>query len=100
MRELSRRAKVSHGYVSEILSDKRLPSYDFCASIAGPLGKTPEEVFRLAGLTPHVVEKSSGEAELLDNYRRLDDAGRYQAIQLVKTIRETKKLYRTNRGTK
>lgn len=98
-RELSRRAHVSHGYVSEILSDKRVPSYDFCASIAWVLGKTPEEMFRVAGLSPQPPEASPGEAELLDNYRRLDETGRYQIREFTRTMRETKNSYKINGGT-
>lgn len=58
-RELGRRANLSSTTISDIASGKRPITFDFCNAIAVPLGKQPEEVFRLAGLLPSQPE--SGE---------------------------------------
>ena len=51
-RELARRADLTSTTVSDVVNGKRKPTYEFCAAIAKPLGKRPEELFRLAGLLP------------------------------------------------
>ena len=51
--ELARRSPgVSRPLVNLVAAGKQPPSYEFCAAIAKPLGKRPEELFRLAGLLP------------------------------------------------
>lgn len=85
-RQLAKKAKLSNTTVSDVLGGQRNITFDFCAAIAGPLGKQPEELFRLAGLLPakpapppvelpepppvpddeHIMELF----KLLDSYRR------------------------------
>ena len=48
--ELARRAGVSSGHLSLVVTEKQQPGWEFCAKIAKPLGKSPEWVFRKAGL--------------------------------------------------
>lgn len=55
-RELGRRSGFTGAYISRIIAGEQKGSYDFCAAIASPLGKTPEEVFRLVGLLPPKAE--------------------------------------------
>ena len=43
MRELARRAGISHSWISNVLAGQS-PSWDFCAAIAGPFGVSPIEV--------------------------------------------------------
>jgi transcriptional regulator with XRE-family HTH domain len=50
MRELARRAGVSHTTVADVMAGQRKPTWEFCAAIARPLNADPREVFRLAGL--------------------------------------------------
>jgi transcriptional regulator with XRE-family HTH domain len=52
MRRLAQKAGLSHTQLSNVISGQRNITFDFCAAIAGPLGKQPEELFRLAGLLP------------------------------------------------
>jgi transcriptional regulator with XRE-family HTH domain len=53
-RELERRAgkNASNSLISLVLAGERAITWDFCMAIAGPLGYSPEEVFRIAGLLP------------------------------------------------
>ena len=53
IRELARRANISHTWIANVLSGQRPASWDFCAAIAQALLKQPEEVFRLASLLPN-----------------------------------------------
>jgi hypothetical protein len=43
------------------LAGKRSITWDFCLAIAGPLGYTPEEVFKIAGLLPNGNGTEKGE---------------------------------------
>lgn len=52
MRELARRASISHSWVADIVSGVKPPSWDFCSAIAKPLGYRPVEMFIEAGLVP------------------------------------------------
>lgn len=56
IRELARRANISHTWISNVLSGQTEPSWDFCAAIAKPLGLQPIEIFRLANLMPPLPE--------------------------------------------
>lgn len=48
MRELARRAGLSHSAVSLVIAGQP-PTWDFCAAIAPPLEISPIEVFLIAG---------------------------------------------------
>ena len=50
--ELARRAKISRTSITLVLNGRNRPTFDFVTAIAKPLGKRPEELFRLAGLLP------------------------------------------------
>lgn len=63
IRELARRAKISHTTVSQVLSHQREPTWEFCAQIAQALDVLPETVFRKAGLLPPVSEAKRQEFE-------------------------------------
>jgi transcriptional regulator with XRE-family HTH domain len=49
MRELARRANISHSWISNVLAGQP-PTWDFCAAIAAPLGASPVEVLLRAEL--------------------------------------------------
>lgn len=51
-RELARQADISHTSVADVIAGHRQPTWEFCASIAKPLGKSPIEIFKRAGLLP------------------------------------------------
>lgn len=50
LRELSRRARISHASVSNVLSGVQQPTAAFCDAIAHAFDLPQEEVFRRAGL--------------------------------------------------
>jgi transcriptional regulator with XRE-family HTH domain len=51
-RELGRKANLSSGAVSRVLTEASLPRWEFCKRIADALDIPPEQVFQLAGLLP------------------------------------------------
>ena len=50
--ELARRMGVSSSYVSDMLTRKKTPNYNFCMGVAQALQYKPEVVLRQAGLLP------------------------------------------------
>lgn len=56
--ELARRAGLSSGAVSNVMTQLRQPGPDFCTGIARAFRLSPEEVFRRAGLLPPKPENS------------------------------------------
>lgn len=71
IRELSRRSGLSSGTVSDVLSDRTNPGFEFCRGIARALGEPPEKVLRLAGLLPRRTSKNEQIDELLHYYDQL-----------------------------
>lgn len=70
--ELGRRAKISSGGISLVLTEQRNPGADFCVKVAHALNVQPEFVLRLAGILPPVSEPVQNESEMLTVYRQLD----------------------------
>jgi transcriptional regulator with XRE-family HTH domain len=68
-RELGRRASLSSGAISKVMTEAALPGWELCKRVAQALDKPPEQIFRLAGLLPPVPEKNARlqEANLLFN---------------------------------
>ena len=62
-RELGRRAELSSGAVSKVMTGVVNPTWEFCAKIARALEMPEVEVFRRAGLLPVLPEPRREEFE-------------------------------------
>ena len=72
MRELGRRAGVSHSLISEVVNGNAKPSADFSIAIAQALNENPARLLRMAGfLDEPLPPAAEHEAELVQLYRRL-----------------------------
>ncbi len=79
MRELAKRAGISHSQISNIVNGQANPGADFCLSVAHALNMSPEKIFRLAGiLPPSREERVAADPHLGEAHQILDqlDAGR------------------------
>ena len=85
-RELARRAGVSASTVSDVIAEKRLPTWDFCASIARPLQVDPDEVFVLAGLKRPPPAAVAEEEEALGILRRLPGSVRDVVMAMLRGL--------------
>ena len=94
IRELSRRAAVSHSAISRVLSGNAKPSYRFCIAVASTLNETPETVLRLAHILKPELPPVEFEQELLAEYRALDTNGQREARLLIQALREAKMSYK------
>lgn len=74
--DLARRAGLSSGGVSMVLSRQRGPGSAFCTGIARAFGIPPEEVFRRAGILPPEPELTAAERRVVERFRRLPEQDR------------------------
>lgn len=88
-RELARRAELSATSISAVIAGQREPTFDFCAAIAKPLGKSPIEMFRLAELIPpDPLQINEGRA----NYTVDDSVTLEELIEIVKRLPRSERL--------
>lgn len=71
MRELARRAGVSHTPITKTISGETKPSPDVCRGIARALGEPPEDILRRAGHLPPAPPLVNEEKEAGQILRRL-----------------------------
>lgn len=82
IRELARRARLSHGTVSNLLAGKSEPTPDTLTAIARALGEPPEKLFRMAGLLRRARDDDeAGVRDLIDIARSLDPAERAKVTE-------------------
>lgn len=88
IRELARRAKISHTTISQVLSHQREPTWEFCAQIAQALDELPATVFRKAGLLPPISEAKRQEFEDVAHMLALVPDGpiRDEALEAIRAI--------------
>jgi len=71
IRELARRAGLTHVTISNVLNGTRNPGVEFCLGVARALREPPELVFRRAGLLPN---REGIEDELFERFRAYVEA--------------------------
>jgi len=98
MSELARRAGITHGAISHVLSESRNPGPDFCKAIARAFGIPPEQVFRLAGLLPIVSQNKEEDEELLSYFHGLPPRTRTQVLITTRALHEERGLYQIDKG--
>jgi transcriptional regulator with XRE-family HTH domain len=83
MRELGRRAGVSHAQISNVVSGSAKPGADFCLSVARAFRMPPEKVLRLGGLLPPLPgpEDDLVLKELLEVTKQLAPDGRQEVLE-------------------
>jgi transcriptional regulator with XRE-family HTH domain len=69
--ELARRAGVTQGAISHVISGTRSPGTDLCRSIARAFKIPPTQVFRRAGLLPSPPVQDDPTLDELDQYIKL-----------------------------
>jgi len=70
--ELHRKSGLSKTIISDVISDKVTPGYEFCIAIGKALHIPPEIVMRLAGLLPQVPAKTEQHEKLLYTFEQLN----------------------------
>lgn len=99
LRELGRRADISHATISNIISGQTNPGFDFCVGIAKALDMPAEDVLRRAGLLPALPEENTIVHAITNRLRELQAEGDTQELLLtIRDIVET--LYQRYQTTK
>jgi transcriptional regulator with XRE-family HTH domain len=83
IREVSRRAGISHTTVAQILSGHRAASAAACIALARALRVPSEDVLRRAGLLPDTPVDDFQVSRLYDYYKRLSPRAREDAVQYL-----------------
>ena len=79
-RQLARRAGISSATISEVMSDKRRPTWEFCHAIASALGVPPGVVFREAGLMTSPALDDATARQVLDTLEVLSIEGQLDVL--------------------
>lgn len=82
-RELAWRSDLSQTTVSDVISEKRPATWDFCADVARAVGIPAEELFILAGLKPAPPAPVPEEGRVLNTFRELTAAERDAALRML-----------------
>ena len=88
IRELARRAELSHGTINSVLAGKSKPGIDFCLGTAKALHIDPVHVFRIAGILPQEPEETVSMREVVFLFNHLDDETKEEAIDYLRYLRE------------
>jgi len=97
-RELGRRAGLSSGAVSQVITGANFPGPEFCNGVARALGVPPERVFREAGLLPAVIigtDNDEKKKELDEYWRYLTGEERDTLATIAKAFYERRSSYDT-----
>jgi len=70
--------------MSEVLSDKRAATWDFCAKVARALGEPPQVLFRLAGLLTSPALDDATAQQILDTLQEMSPEERDEVLEYAK----------------
>ncbi len=90
MRELSRRAGISHTQIADVVNSRANPGADFCIAVARALGEQPEKMLRLAGILPPLPPAVEEENEILQIVRHLSPVQRQAALAILRSLSSVK----------
>jgi transcriptional regulator with XRE-family HTH domain len=90
--ELARRAGISQGAISNVLSGKREPGADFCMKVAQALGEAPEKVLKLAGILPasEAEIREIRTEEMLAIYRTMTPGQKKEVWRFIKFLLQSR----------
>lgn len=84
--ELARRAGLSSGGVSHVMTGRQNPGYEFCIKAARAVGEPPEKILRLAGHLPPRPTQVIEEDEAIDIIRQLPAQARASALAMLRGL--------------
>jgi len=84
MREMARRAGVSHTTIASIMSGRRKATADVCKGIAKALNVPTEDILRLVGLLPPLPDDWQGQfKQVCDKLKNLSPRAREDVVAYV-----------------
>ena len=85
IREMARRAGVSHTAIASALNRKGRPSAELCVAIADVLGVSAIEVVQRAGILPPDPPETTAWRRLNAMWARLSDEDQERVLEIVET---------------
>lgn len=98
IRELARRARISHVTIVNFLNGNRNPGEKLCHGLARAFKVPPTQILQMAGLDPippDMHDRPDNERELISYYRSLDNRGRRSILILARALYEERASYTT-----
>ena len=95
VRELAKRAHLSHGTISDVLAGRTNPGFEFCRKVAKALSYPPDALLRIAGLLPPAPEEGPDLLEAQHLFVRLSDADKDRVLALMRTFVEMERDRKT-----
>jgi transcriptional regulator with XRE-family HTH domain len=81
--ELAKRAGISHGTISNILSGNKGAGETSLKAIASAFHIPPEEIFRVAGILPQVPESTQQKEQLLHLFSLLPEKEKADLLKYI-----------------
>jgi transcriptional regulator with XRE-family HTH domain len=85
IREMARRARVSHTAIASALNRKGRPSAELCVAIADTLGVPAIEVVQRAGILPPDPPETAAWRRLNEMWAQLSDEDQKRILEIVET---------------
>lgn len=84
--ELHRKSGLSRTIISDVLSNKVSPGYDFCIAVGKALHIPGDQIMRLAGLLPTVPEHTEQTEQLIYLFEKLGESERQVILNIVRSF--------------
>lgn len=84
--ELHRTSGLSRTIISDVLSNKVSPGYDFCIAVGKALHIPGDQIMRLAGLLPTVPERTEQTEQLIYLFEKLGESERQVILNIVRSF--------------
>ena len=91
LREMARRAGVSHTAIINVANGRTRPGASFCLKIARALGVPPEEVYRRAGLLPPTPAESASLLEANFLFAQLSESEQETVLTMMRALAQKRR---------
>ena len=87
--ELHRKSGLSRTVISDVLSNKVSPGYEFCIAVGKALHVPGDHIMRIAGLLPPIPEQTQQIEQLVYLFNKMDPRQRDLLLSQARWILET-----------
>lgn len=84
--ELHRKSGLSRTVISDVLSNKVSPGYEFCIAVGKALHVPGDHIMRIAGLLPPIPEQTQQIEQLVYLFERLNEKDRQTVLDMMQFL--------------
>ena len=84
--ELHRKSGLSRTVISDVLSNKVSPGYEFCIAVGKALHVPGDHIMRIAGLLPPLPERTQQTEQLVYLFERLNEKDRQTVLDMMQFL--------------